>query len=79
MTLENHHDFSLRQGRFHWVQWRKHPLAIQPGGKQKLGRISKMGRNLRKLLGVVAHAVLFHGKSHTDPLPALRTFPRRTL
>ncbi len=39
------------------------------GGKQKLGRISKMGnRNLRKLLVVGAHAVLFHRKPHTDPL-----------
>ncbi len=39
------------------------------GGKPKLGRISKMGnRNLRKLLVVRAHAVLFHRKSHTDPL-----------
>jgi len=36
---------------------------------QKLGRISKMGnRNLRKLLVVGAHAVLFHRKPHTDPL-----------
>jgi hypothetical protein len=33
------------------------------------GRISKMGnRNLRKLLVVGAHAVLFHRKPHTDPL-----------
>jgi transposase len=39
------------------------------GGKQKLGHISKMGnRNLRKPLVVGAHAVLFHRKSHTDPL-----------
>ena len=39
------------------------------GGKQKLGCISKMGnRNLRKLLVVGAHAVLFHRKPHTDPL-----------
>jgi transposase len=39
------------------------------GGKPKLGRISKMGnRNLRKLLVVGAHAVLFHRKPHTDPL-----------
>ena len=39
------------------------------GGKQELGRISKMGnRNLRKLLVVGAHSVLFHRKLHTDPL-----------
>jgi transposase len=39
------------------------------GGKPKLRRISKMGnRNLRKLLDVRAHAVLFHRKPHTDPL-----------
>ena len=42
------------------------PKQNSSGGKQKLGRISKMGnRNLRKLLVVGAHAVLFH---HTDPL-----------
>jgi transposase len=45
------------------------PKQNSSGGKQKLGRISKMGnRNLRKLLVVGAHAVLFHRKSHTDPL-----------
>jgi transposase len=45
------------------------PKQTSSGGKQKLGRISKMGnRNLRKLLVVGAHAVLFHRKSHTDPL-----------
>ncbi len=45
------------------------PKQISSGGKQKLGRISKMGiRNLRKLLVVSAHAVLFHRKPHTDPL-----------
>ena len=45
------------------------PKQNSSGGKQKLGRISKMGnRNLRKLLVVSAHAVLFHRKSHTDPL-----------
>src|SRR6202041_3513572 len=44
------------------------PKQNSPGGKQKLGRISKMGnRNLRKLLVVAAHAVLFHRKPHTDP------------
>ena len=45
------------------------PKQNSSGGKPKLGRISKMGnRNLRKLLVVGAHAVLFHRKSHTDPL-----------
>jgi transposase len=45
------------------------PKQNSSGGKSKLGRISKMGnRNLRKLLVVGAHAVLFHRKPHTDPL-----------
>jgi transposase len=45
------------------------PKQSSSGGKQKLGRIWKMGnRNLRKLLVVGAHAVLFHRNPHTDPL-----------
>jgi transposase len=45
------------------------PKQNSSGGKPKLGRISKVGnRNLRKLLVVGAHAVLFHRKPHTDPL-----------
>jgi transposase len=45
------------------------PKQSSSGGKPKLGRISKMGnRNLRKLLVVGAHSVLFHRKLHTDPL-----------
>ena len=45
------------------------PKENSSGGKPKLGRISKMGnRNLRRLLVVGAHAVLFHRKPHTDPL-----------
>ena len=45
------------------------PKQNSSGGKPKLGRISKMGnRNLRKLLVMGAHAVLFHRKPHTDPL-----------
>ena len=45
------------------------PKQNSSGGKQKLGRISKMGnRNLRKLLVLGAHAVLFHRKPHADPL-----------
>jgi transposase len=45
------------------------PKQTSSGGKPKLGRISKKGnRNLRKLLVVGAHGVLYHRKSHTDPL-----------
>jgi transposase len=45
------------------------PKQNSSSGKQCLGRISKMGnRNLRKLLVVGAHAVLFHRRPHTDPL-----------
>jgi transposase len=45
------------------------PKQNSSGGKQRLGRISKMGnRDLRKLLVVGAHAVLFHRKPHTDAL-----------
>ena len=45
------------------------PKQNSSGGKPKLGRISKMGnRNLRKLLVVGAHSVLFHRKLHIDPL-----------
>jgi transposase len=45
------------------------PRQNSSGGKQRLGRISKMGnRELRKLLVVGAHAVLFHRRPHTDPL-----------
>ena len=45
------------------------PKQNSSGRKPKFRRISKMGnRNLRKLLVVGAHAVLFHRKPHTDPL-----------
>jgi transposase len=45
------------------------PKQSSSGGKPRLGRISKMGnRELRKLLVVGAHAVLFHRRAHTDPL-----------
>jgi transposase len=45
------------------------PRQNSSGGKQRLGRISKMGnRYLRKLLVVGAHAVLYHRKPHTDAL-----------
>ncbi len=53
------------------------PKQNSSGGKPKLGRISKMGnRNLRKLLVVGAHAVLFHRKPHTDPM---RTWAKRLI
>ena len=45
------------------------PKQNSSDGKTRLGRISKMGnRELRKLLVVGAHAVLFHRRPHTDPL-----------
>jgi transposase len=45
------------------------PRQNSSGGKQRLGRISKMGnRYLRKLLVVGAHAVLYHRQAHTDAL-----------
>lgn len=48
------------------------PRQHSSGGKERLGRISKMGnRYLRTLLIVGAHAVLRHRKGHTD---ALRTW-----
>jgi transposase len=48
------------------------PRQTSSGGKERLGRISKMGnRYLRKLLVVGAHAVLFNRKRHND---ALRTW-----
>ena len=48
------------------------PRQNSSGGKERLGRVSKMGnRYLRKLLVVGAHAVLFHRRSHQD---ALRTW-----
>ena len=53
------------------------PKQNSSGGKPKLGRISKMGnRYLRKLLVVGAHAVLFHRKTHTDPL---RTWAKKLM
>ena len=45
------------------------PRQNSSGGKERLGRVSKMGnRYLRKLLVVGAHAVLFHRKAHQDGL-----------
>lgn len=50
------------------------PRQNSSGGKERLGRISKMGnRYLRKLLVVGAHAVLFHRKGHDDALRAWAT------
>jgi transposase len=48
------------------------PRQNSSGGKQRLGRVSKMGnRYLRKLLVVGAHAVLYNRNGHGD---ALRTW-----
>ena len=45
------------------------PRQNSSGGKERLGRTSKMGnRYLRKLLVVGAHAVLYHRKGHVDAL-----------
>jgi transposase len=45
------------------------PRQSATGGKQRLGRIAKMGdRYLRKLLVVGACATLRHRKGHTDAL-----------
>ena len=45
------------------------PRQSSSGGKERLGRVSKMGnRYLRKLLVVGAHAVLFHRKRCSDAL-----------
>ena len=53
------------------------PRQNSSGGKERLGRVSKMGnRYLRRLLVVGAHAVLFHRKAHQD---ALRTWAARLL
>jgi transposase len=45
------------------------PRQSSSGGKERLGRISKMGNGtLRKLLVVGAHAVLYYRARHDDPL-----------
>jgi len=45
------------------------PRQHSSGGKERLGRISKMGNSyLRKLLVVGAHAVLYHRQRHADAL-----------
>jgi transposase len=47
------------------------PRQHSSGGKERLGRITKMGNGyLRKLLVVGAHAVLVHQARHNDPLRA---------
>ncbi len=47
------------------------PRQHSSGGKERLGRITKMGNGyLRKLLVVGAHAVLVHQGKHNDPLRA---------
>jgi len=53
------------------------PRQHSSGGKERLGRISKMGnRYLRTLLVVGAHAVLYHRNGHDD---ALRSWARKLL
>ena len=53
------------------------PRQNSSGGKQRLGRISKMGNAyLRKLLVVCAHSVLHHRERHND---ALRTWAKALL
>ena len=53
------------------------PRQNSSGGKERLGRVSKMGnRYLRKLLVVGAHAVLYHRKPHDD---ALRSFAKKLI
>jgi transposase len=53
------------------------PRQRSSGGKEKLGRITKMGNAyVRKLLVVGAHAVLHHQARHQDPL---REWARRLL
>ena len=45
------------------------PRQHSSGGKERLGRITKMGdRYLRRLLVVGATAVLHHAAAHNDPL-----------
>lgn len=53
------------------------PRQHSSGGKERLGRVSKMGnRYLRRLLVVGAHAVLFHRKPHED---ALRSWAKKLM
>ena len=53
------------------------PRQHSSGGKERLGRVSKMGnRYLRKLLVVGAHAVLYHRKPHED---ALRSWAKKLM
>ena len=45
------------------------PRQNSSGGKERPGRITKMGNQyIRKLLVVGAHAVLHHAAKHSDPL-----------
>ena len=53
------------------------PRQNSSGGRERLGRVSKMGnRYLRKLLVVGAHAVLFHRRRSGD---ALRSWADRLM
>ena len=53
------------------------PRQHSSGGKERLGRVSKISnRYLRKLLVVGAHAVLYHRKPHED---ALRSWAKKLM
>ena len=53
------------------------PRQNSSGGKERLGRVSKMGnRYLRTLLVVGAHAVLYHRTPHDD---ALRSWAKKLM
>jgi transposase len=53
------------------------PRQTSSGGKERLGRVSKMGnRYLRRLLVVGAHAILYHRKPHED---ALRSWAKKLI
>jgi transposase len=53
------------------------PRQSSSGGKERLGRVPKMGnRYLRKSLVVGAHAVLYHREPHED---ALRSWAKKLM
>ena len=53
------------------------PRQHSSGGKQRLGRITKMGNTyLRKLLVVGAHSVLYYREKHQD---SLRVWARKLM
>jgi transposase len=66
----------LRPSRVRRLSW-PDAKTNSSGGKERLGRVSKMGnRYLRILLVVGAHAVLYHRKPHED---ALRSFAKKLM